>query len=147
LLGQREIRKWVSIVVAISIADDRPGELISSALVRARTCESLAELCGVDTSGAFMVGIMSLMDAILDCPMGVVISQLPLTAECKDALGGGQNALGKLLHLAICCERGAWDKISTLAIELGLTEEVVLDLHLEACLWSRQILHENLEPQ
>ena len=101
----------------------------------------------VDSSGAFMVGIMSLMDAILDCPMGVVISQLPLTAECKDALGGGQNALGKLLHLAICCERGAWDKISTLAIELGLTEEVVLDLHLEACLWSRQILHENLEPQ
>ncbi len=37
LLGQREIRKWVSIVVAISIAGDRPGELISSALTRARS--------------------------------------------------------------------------------------------------------------
>ncbi len=147
LLGQREIRKWVSIVVAISIASDRPDELISSALVRARTCEALAELCGVDSNGAFMVGIMSLMDAILDRPMGVVISQLPLTAECKEALGGSQNALGKLLNLAICCERGAWDKISTLATEHGLSEDAILDIHRDACRWSGRILHENLATQ
>ncbi len=45
LLGQREIRKWVSIVVVISISSDRPCELISSALSRARTCEALAAAC------------------------------------------------------------------------------------------------------
>jgi EAL and modified HD-GYP domain-containing signal transduction protein len=147
LLGQLEIRKWVSIVVAISMASDRPDELISSALIRARTCEALAGLCGLDPNGAFMVGIISLMDAILDRPMGVVISQLPLTAECKQALGGSQNALGKLLNLAICCERGAWDKISTLATEHGLAEDVILDVHRDACRWSSRILHENLATQ
>ncbi len=40
LLGQREIRKWVSIVVAISISGDRPSELISCALTRARGLRS-----------------------------------------------------------------------------------------------------------
>ena len=74
-----------------------------------------------------MVGIMSLMDAILDCPMEVVTSQLPLTAECKEALRGGDNGLGKLLRLAICCERGAWEEISGIAAERGLPEDTIWD--------------------
>ena len=57
LLGQREIQKWVSIVVAISIASDRPSELICNALTRARSCEALAAISGVDVCGAFMVGL------------------------------------------------------------------------------------------
>lgn len=147
LLGQREIQKWVSIAVAIAISTDRPGELISSALIRARTCEALAALSGEDSSEAFMVGIMSLMDAILDRPMEVVISQLPLSAECKDALLGGVNGPGKLLRLAICCEHGAWDETSTLAIEHGLAEDKVWDIYREACRWSCEILQENNKTQ
>jgi EAL and modified HD-GYP domain-containing signal transduction protein len=147
LLGQREIRKWVSIVVAISISSDRPSELISSALTRARTCEALAALSGEDSSGAFMVGIMSLMDAILDRSMEVVISQLPLTAECKDALRGGSNSLGNLLQLAICCERGAWEEVSNIATARALSEDTIWDIHREACRWSREILQENSKQQ
>jgi len=147
LLGRREIQKWVSIVVAISISTDRPGELISSALTRARTCGNLAARCGEDSSGGFMVGIMSLMDAILDRPMDVVISQLPLTEDCKDALRGGNGGLGKLLRLAICCERGTWDGMSAIAAERSLSEETIWEVYREACGWSRGILEENREPQ
>ncbi len=147
LLGQREIQKWVSIVVAISISRDRPCELISSALTRARACEALATATADDACAAFMIGIISLMDAILDCPMEVVIARLPLTPECKDALRGGNNSLGKLLRLAICCERGAWDEISALAVERGLAEDTVWERHREACLWSIEVLKQNNRPQ
>jgi EAL and modified HD-GYP domain-containing signal transduction protein len=143
LLGQREIQKWVSIVVAISIATGRPSELISSALTRARTCETLATFSGADSSGAFIVGIMSLMDALLDRPMEVVISQLPLTAQCKDALRGGHHALGGLLQMAIHCERGEWPEISQVAAKHGLAEDKIWDAYDEACRWSSEILREN----
>jgi EAL and modified HD-GYP domain-containing signal transduction protein len=143
LLGQREIRKWVSIVVAIAISNDRPSELISSALTRARTCEALAAPSGEDSNGAFMVGILSLMDAILDRPMELVLSQLPLTAECKCALIGEDNPLGRLLQLAICCERGAWDAISALASAQGLSQNSIWEAYREACIWSNEILQEN----
>jgi EAL and modified HD-GYP domain-containing signal transduction protein len=143
LLGQREIQKWVSIVVAISIAGDHPGELISSTLTRARSCEALAMISGEDSCGAFMVGLMSLMDAILDCSMKVVISQLPLSVECKKALHGGDNALGKMLRLAVCCERGAWQEISGIAAECGLPEDTIWDIYREARQWSSGILREN----
>jgi EAL and modified HD-GYP domain-containing signal transduction protein len=147
LLGQREIQKWVSVVVAISIASDRPAELISSALTRARSCEALATLSGDDSNGAFMVGILSLMDALLDRPMGVVISQLPLSSDCKDALRGGDNSLGKLLRLAVCCERGTWEEISSIATERGLSEATILDIHQKARRWSSNILRDNRAPQ
>jgi EAL and modified HD-GYP domain-containing signal transduction protein len=147
LLGQREMRKWVSIAVAISLSSDRSGELISSALVRARCCELLAPLCREDASGAFIVGIMSLMDAILNRPMEAVISQLPLTAECKSALRGDANTLGNLLRVATWCERGAWEEISAFACESGIPEATILNIHRNACRWADEILQENRAQQ
>lgn len=143
LLGQREIRKWISIVVAISISSDRPDELIANALSRARSCEAFAALSKEDTSEAFMAGIMSLIDAILDRPMELVLSQLPLSAECKGALRGEDNNLGSMLRLAICCERGAWEEVSGIAATRGISEETVWDIHREACGWSSDVLQEN----
>jgi len=143
LMGQRELRKWVSIVVAISLSGDRSEELIYSALVRARCCELLANLFRENCSAAFLVGIMSLMDAILDRPMELVISQLPLTADCKNALCGGASGLGSLLRLAIGCERGAWEQISEFACESGIAEATILQIHRDACHWANEILQEN----
>lgn len=143
LMGQREIRKWVSIVVAISLSSDRSEELIYSTLVRARCCEVLATQCRENSSGAFLVGIMSLMDAILDRPMEFVTSQLPLTADCKNALCGGANELGSLLRVAIGCERGAWEAITAFSCKSGIPEATVLETHGEACRWASEILQEN----
>ena len=143
LLGPREIRKGVSIAVALSLSGDRPEELIYSALVRARCCEGLASLCGEESGGAFLAGILSLMDAMLDRPMEFVIAQLGLTSDCKDALRGGASALGKLLRLAIGCERGAWEEIAVFASGSGIAETAILDIHREACRWSHQILQED----
>jgi EAL and modified HD-GYP domain-containing signal transduction protein len=147
LMGQRELRKWVSIVADISFSGDGSEELIYSALVRARCCEVLAVILRENYSGAFLVGIISPMDAILERPMERVISQLPLTSDCKNALCGGSNALGTLLRLAICCERGAWEQISGLACECGIEEATILAVHRDACRWAGEILQENRRPK
>ena len=84
------------------------------------------------------------MDAILDCPMKVVISQLPLSAECKEALHGQDNGLGKLLQLAVCCERGAWQEVTGIAIESAACPKIAIwDIYREARNWSSEILQEN----
>jgi EAL and modified HD-GYP domain-containing signal transduction protein len=142
LLGQHEIQKWISIVVMISIASDKPGELIASALTRARICEVLAPHCGEQAAEAFMVGVMSLMDAILDCPMDVVVSQLPLTNACKSALRGGSDRLGRLLRLSVACERVAWEEISDISAELAFDEGIVWEAFRQACEWSSKVLRE-----
>lgn len=143
MLGQREIRKWIAIVVAISISSGHPGELIRCALTRARFCEVLAELCGVDSTSAFMVGILSLMDAILDRPIEIVIAQLPINADCKAALRAREGPFGGLLRLATGCERGDWPEAADAAAELKLSEEKVWELHRGAWQWAGEILSEN----
>jgi EAL and modified HD-GYP domain-containing signal transduction protein len=85
------------------------------------------------------------MDAILDRPMDAVISQLPLTNTCKDALCGGSTALGRLLQLAISCERGSWHEVTSSAEELGMEEDTIWDAFRDACRWSSAILKQNNE--
>ncbi len=83
---------------------------------------------------------MSLMDAMLDRPMEVVIPQLQLTAECRNARCGGANGLGKVLRAAVCCERGAWREISAFARTSEIQEVAILDIHRDACRWASEIL-------
>lgn len=142
LLGQTEMRKWIAIVVAVILCQEKPGELIYNTLVRARCCERLAAHIGQESGEAFMTGIVSLMDAVLDRPLAMVLQQLPLAPECKQALQGDDNWLSRLLHLAICCERGAWDELPAAAALVGIDEKLTLELHQDACCWASQILNE-----
>lgn len=145
LLGQREIQKWIAIVVAVSIASDRPAELISYALTRARSCEAMAAVLGEQTSAAFMTGLLSLMDAILDRPMEQVIAQLPIGKDCKDALCGVSGPLNTVLQIAVSCERGNWEQLSETAGECAISEETTWEIYRDACHWSDQILKENMK--
>ena len=143
LLGQREIQKWVSIVVAISIASDRPGELISSALTRARSCEALAAISGEDILRSFYgrAYVADGRDPRLPDGGGDFT-----TATLRRVQGGASrkdNGLGKMLQLAVCCERGAWQEVSGIAIERGLPEDTIWDIYREARHWSSEILQEN----
>jgi EAL and modified HD-GYP domain-containing signal transduction protein len=72
-----------------------------------------------------------------------VVSHLPISAACTDALRGESNGLGKLLQLAIACERGDWEEMSRLADELAVTQDVVWNAYLSACAWSATVLKEH----
>lgn len=143
LLGQREIQKWISVAVAISLSERRAEELVNNALTRARMCELLSSNCSLEPGEAFMTGILSLMDAILNRPLEVVISHLPIRSFCKDALRSSNNFLGKLLRLGVACERGAWEEAELHAGNLSLPEDAVWQSFSDACGWSQTILQEH----
>ena len=42
--GETELRKWIVLATLARTADDKPGELIRHSLVRARFCESVAQV-------------------------------------------------------------------------------------------------------
>jgi c-di-GMP-related signal transduction protein len=71
LLGEKEFRRWVSVVAIVSMASDKAPELIRTALTRAYFCEDLSRLVGMNaqSSDLFLMGLMSVTDALLDRPM------------------------------------------------------------------------------
>ena len=58
---------------------DKSSDLVLASMVRARFCERLIapKVKNVD-SDLFLMGMLSLMDAILEVPIGVVIEKLSL---------------------------------------------------------------------
>src|SRR6185369_7672446 len=96
LIGEREVRKWIALVTAASLAWDRTPELVRVALFRAKFYELLADRQKADDY--FLAGLFSLLDVMLEQPMSELVSELPVSAECRQALLGTKNDISGLLE-------------------------------------------------
>lgn len=106
LLGSNTVRQWLLLVLMGELGDARPAAL-SVGLVRARLCEALAPDMNVQSrDSAFLVGLLSVSDALLDLPMNELVESLPLADDLKDALVYRQGPLGDLLDAVVALERG-----------------------------------------
>lgn len=117
LLGLNTIKTWVTIL-AMSSVDDKPYELILTALIRARMCETLASRLSVYPEHAFTVGLFSALDAFIDKPLDEILATLPLADELHAALLEHKGELGELLELVLNYERGHWQNISSLQFDV-----------------------------
>jgi EAL and modified HD-GYP domain-containing signal transduction protein len=105
LVGARTVRQWALLVLLTDLGHGRPA-VLSQGLVRARLCQSLARDAGADEDAMFAVGLLSIVDALLDMPLDEVIGTLPLTSEVQDAIVDRAGPLGALLHEACRLQRG-----------------------------------------
>jgi EAL and modified HD-GYP domain-containing signal transduction protein len=140
LLGEEDIRKWLTLVCAVLANEGQPSELIVLALVRARFCELLASHTGIPESEAFMLGLFSLMEAILEVPIKSVLEQIHLPEQVTAALLGEDNPLSRMEQLVIAFEKADWGICDQRARELQIHEEAVTQAHIAAVEWV-QTLH------
>jgi EAL and modified HD-GYP domain-containing signal transduction protein len=109
LLGTRAVRQW-AVALVLSGVEQRPDALMSTALVRARTCELILAPYDSEVAGrGFTAGMFSLLDAILGAPMEQILNELPLSEDVAVAITGHEGVVGKALGKAIAYERGEFD--------------------------------------
>jgi len=133
LLGEREVRQFVMLVVTARLATRKPTELMRLSVVRARMCEHLASAVRAATrEELFMLGLFSAIDAIMDRSMGELVNQLPLSLPLKAALAEKKGVLGGLLTLVLAYERGDWSTVHQQAAALHLDESYLAEAHLHA---------------
>lgn len=133
LLGPRAVRQWATLVLVAGSDVAVPEPLLTSALARGRTCETLAERLGMDDREAyFLVGLLSTADAMLDVPLETAIAGLPLADDITAALLTGAGGKGRALRMALACERGLGDREAI----PGLDGDALRDLHAEALGWA-----------
>lgn len=139
VLGKFELKKFLSLLFTASVSDEKPMELLNLAMVRARFCENLASLEGsADSSMAFLTGMMSLIDAILDQSIETVMEQLPLSAEIKDALVKRTGVLAEYLALALAYEQGDWEQELAIEEKLKLSGKQVPATYSNAINWAAE---------
>lgn len=138
LLGEIELRKWIAVVSVGVLADGKPDELMTVPLIRARFCETMAALAAMpgQANDLFLMGLLSVMDAILDQPLDSILAQLPVRMEIEEALLARKGLYWQLLEIAIAHEFADWEKVSALVSEIGMEEEKVSSLYISAVDWS-----------
>lgn len=139
-LGQDKLKIFVSLAVASYISTHKPKELYNLSLQRAQFCQLMAirRQFTEHKDQAFLIGLFSVLDALLDISLEVIVDQLPLTESVKDAINKRLGPFGELLNLEECFEKADWQGVQHYCELLGLHyEEVTRDLNA-AQRWSHE---------
>ena len=137
VLGEKQIRKWVALVVTLHAGAAASTELIRTALTRARFCESLAPHVSGGSEDLFFLGLMSLLDVILEMPLSEVLERVPISQEIKAALLGEPSPLAAPFELVLAHETGNWARMKELVQQMKLDEEVVSASYWRAVAWAK----------
>lgn len=142
LLGKEQTRRWVSLIALAEMGRDKPQEVLVSAAVRAKHCELIGGLAGMESRrpDLFLLGALSLVDVMLDQPMSEVLAELPLANDLAAALEGRSTTLRPVLELVLNYERGNWTTCSEISAVLGVPEAAVFQRYREAVSWATTAL-------
>jgi EAL and modified HD-GYP domain-containing signal transduction protein len=85
------------------------------------------------------MGLLSLMDAMLEIPMSEVLDKVPIDQETKAVLLGGASPLRPLYQLMLARESGEWEGSAELSRLLKLSESEVAEAYWQAMQWAKEV--------
>jgi EAL and modified HD-GYP domain-containing signal transduction protein len=139
MIGDDEFRKLVTIALTNLAATSRSRAAIRVALERAKFCELLAPGLRESGSTLYLLGMLSLMDVVLNMPMRQVVDTLPVHPKIKSALLGGRNSLSVALDLVRAREAGGWLETTSIQEKIGLPGSIASKLYSNALQWADKV--------
>jgi EAL and modified HD-GYP domain-containing signal transduction protein len=143
MLGERELVRWIRMATTLMMGQAKCSDLVLSSLVRARFCELLMPKIERSKSDLFLMGMLSLMDAILEIPMGIVVEGLAVDADTKaELLGaktGADTPLSPVYRIMLAREAGNWEQVAVEAKTLKLSLPFVNRAYKEALEWAHEM--------
>jgi EAL and modified HD-GYP domain-containing signal transduction protein len=143
LVGQQQIRTWASLVL-FSKFEDKPRDVVVTGAIRAKMCEYLAPAVGLaNPDRSFLVGLLSVLEAVVNQPMEQIIPSLPLEDEIADALLSGKGPLGSVLRCVLEYEKRNWREAQA---AINVKEDDIRDAYRKSVGWSLSTLNGFSEP-
>ena len=134
LLGIKIIQHWSTLLVLARV-DDKPNELMITSVVRAKMCSLLAAALGREEVDAyFTIGLLSVLDALLDMDMEKVLDMLTMSGEINGALLDREGEGGAILDLVLRYEQGEWESLH----HDKLDKETIKEAYLQAVSWATE---------
>lgn len=142
MLGKHELERFVMLLFAASLGQDKPSELIKLSMHRAKFCEKLAILSKKTNqeSSAFLVGMLSLIDAMLDANIEELIGNMPLSDSIKEALLVHKGWLANVILVCEIMEQGKWKKMDTACDIMNLEYDDLIQAYEESATWAEERL-------
>jgi len=137
-LGENQLRRFVAVVVLASAGNDTVNELYPLSMMRAKFCELIVEMMNepMMAENAFLCGLFSLLDTILELPMAELMKQIAVPQSVSKALCHQEGQFAAIVALCCCYEQQKWDEASEISHTLGLSDEDVVEAMRRATIWA-----------
>ena len=140
VVGEDSFRRIATLAITSELNANRPAEVLRMAFVRGRFCEVASGLCNLDDTEQYLMGLLSLLPAMLRMPMEDLVDSLPLREEIRIALQGAPVFERCLLSWLECHEHGDWTACDLIADENRLKREELVRCYGEAVVWAESAL-------
>ena len=141
MVGRTALHRWLSIILAGSFVAQggTNAELGLNALARGRLCEVIARRSSkrLAPDPLFMIGILSMMGALMSVPMERVLALVEVSADVRTALLSRSGPLAHTLLLVEAYDAGNWDVVKRLASQVGVDASAVPGFYFDALTWAR----------
>lgn len=143
VLGQKQLLRWVQLLLYTSPDGKLGGTLMMQVANRARLMELIAKQIDAYQANfseqAFMVGMLSLADVVMQITPEEVFQQIRLSEEIELAVLKHEGILGRLLDLALKIENADFKAAESDIEALGITASDLLAIQLETMQWANQM--------
>lgn len=152
-MGLSELKQWVYLLSASNAEnkmEEGAEEFLRLSFMRANFCSSLmnyAKDMPISKPDAYIMGMFSTLNYLIDAPMEEILAQIPLRQEVKDALLNHSGRCGALYDLAVSYERADWGKIDQLAEELGIPTNLLTSVYFSCMEEVNRIWNEITRPE
>ena len=139
ILGDHEVRRWVRLIATVGAGQDKTSDLVLCALVRARFGELLAPTVRHGESDLFLLGLLSMLEVMLEMPMSEILAKIPVDSETKMVLRGEPSELRPLYQLMLAHESGEWEAARSICDSLHIDADAVAASYWQAQEWAREV--------
>ncbi len=141
ILGLKKLFRWAALLMTTSRNGGAPPAVGQTAVVRGRLMELLAAelLSQEECDNAFVVGVFSMLDAMLGVPLEKALESVALPQQVLDALLHRKGVFAPFLELTEACESGNDEVFARVANVLHLSNKQVNWAHLQALTWAESL--------
>ena len=141
MLGQKELRKWITTAVAKELCFDKPNEITRLSLLRAKFAENLATTfnLGMKSEELFLMGLFSVLDIILSKPMNEALAMVNVSKEISAALLDNTGDFFPVINFIRAYESADFNEINRLEIVDKLDVSRVYDAYKDSLKWYRDL--------
>lgn len=152
-LGLNQLKRWVYLLSIDDTEDENMQdfeEFIKLSFMRASFASELHRYMRGSTitkSEAYMLGIFSTLEYLIDASMEEILTDIPLADELKKALINGEGQGGELLKLVFCYEKADWKHITIHAEQLGIPANMLTTIYFNCMESVNKIWDQMINPQ
>ena len=144
IVGEDAFRRLATLAIASELNSGQPAEILHMALIRARFCELASALCNLNPTEQYLLGMFSLLPAMLLVPMDQVAPMLPLRVQIRESLRGADLPEHHLLAWLEAHERGDWEASDAIVLGDQLNKDMLFRFYAESVRWAGATLRSSV---